>query len=199
MNGSSGPVEPSSMRDAELVSTEVLLAKPKRFVCEMLRMPDGREIDWYYSDVPESVMVVPVTTSGSVILVKQYRHNLKSDTLELPAGVAKKDEPLEFAALRELTEETGHVLSQGAALEPLGRFYALPSETNKWVNFFLARPVIASGPAVGDTEIEKYFDMSIVEMPLGQALNAVGCTIHGIETAGALMLARQRLQAVHQD
>lgn len=77
-----------------MVSTEVLLAKPKRFVCEILRMPDGREIDWYYSDVSESVMVVPVTASGNVILVKQYRHNLKSDTLELPAGVATKGEPL---------------------------------------------------------------------------------------------------------
>ncbi|MGH3929899.1 MAG: NUDIX hydrolase [Pseudonocardiaceae bacterium] len=186
------------MRDAELVSTEVLLAKPKRFICEMLRMPDGREIDWYYSDVPESVMVVPVTTSGSLVLVKQYRHNLKSDTLELPAGVAKKDEPLEIAALRELTEETGYVLSRDAALEPLGRFYALPSETNKWVNFFLARPVIANGPAAGDTEIEKYFDMSIVEMPLDRVLNAVGRTIHGIETAGALMLACQRLQGIDQ-
>lgn len=199
MSGSSGPVEHASMRDAELVSTEVLLAKPKRFVCEMLRMPDGLEIDWYYSDVPESVMVVPVTASGNVVLVQQYRHNLKSDTLELPAGVATKDEPLDVAALRELTEETGYVLSQDAALERLGRFYALPSETNKWVSFFLARPVIASGPAIGDTEIERYFDMSIVEMPLGQALNAVGRTIHGIETAGALMLARQQLQAGHQD
>lgn len=182
------------MRDAELLSTEVLLDKPKRFVCEMLRMPDGREIEWYYSDVPESVMVVPVTASGSVILVKQYRHNLKSDTLELPAGVAKKDEPLECAALRELTEETGYVLPQGVALEPLERFYALPSETNKWVNFFLARPVIVNGPAVGDAEIEKYFDMSVVEMPIGQALGAVGRTIRGIETVGALMLACQRLQ-----
>lgn len=194
MSGSSDLAGSSSMRDAELVGTEVLLVKPKRFVCEMLRMPDGREVDWYYSDVPESVMVVPVTASNNVILVKQYRHNLRSDTLELPAGVAKKGEPPEVAALRELTEETGYVLSQYATLEPLGRFYALPSETNKWVNFFLARTVIASSPAVGDTEIEKYFDMSIVEMSLDQALSTVGHTIHGIETAGALMLARQRLQ-----
>lgn len=193
MSKTPGPTGHGSMRDAELVSTEVLLSKPKRFVCEMLRMPDGQEIDWYYSDVPESVMIVPVTTSGNVILVKQYRHNLKSDTLELPAGVAMPDESVELAALRELTEETGHVLPQNVALESLGRFYSLPSETNKWVNYFLARPVIWGGPATGDTEIEKYFDMSIVEVPLIQALNAVGSTIHGIETAGALMLTQQRL------
>lgn len=182
-----------SMRDAELVSTEVLLAKPKRFVCEILRMPDGQEIDWYYSDVPESVMVVPVTADGNVILVKQYRHNLKADTLELPAGVTSAGESMQEAALRELVEETGHTLRDPSTLVSLGRFYTLPSETNKYVNFFLATPTHSAGVAQGDTEIEKYFDMSIVEMPFEQALAEVGRTIHGIETAGALMLARQRL------
>lgn len=194
MSGDADPVWSGNMRDAERISTEVLLAKPKRFVCERLRMPDGQEVDWYYSDVPESVMVVPVTASGAVILVKQYRHNLKCDTLELPAGVTAQDEPLEAAALRELTEETGYVLAEGATLQPLGRFYALPSETNKWVNFFLATPVILAGQALGDTEIEKYFDMSIVESPLEQVLDEVGRSIHGIETAGALMLASNQLR-----
>lgn len=183
------------MRDAELVSTDVLLAKPKRFVCEVLRMPDGHEIDWYYSDVAESVMVVPVTAAGNVILVKQYRHNLKMDTLELPAGVAGASESSADAALRELVEETGHTLDEPASLRPLGRFYALPSETNKYVNFFLAAPVREVGAAQWDTEIEKYFDMSTVEMPFEDALASIGHTIHGIETAGALMLARQHFAA----
>ena len=188
----SGPVG-RGMRDAELVETSVLLEKPKRFVCEILRMPDGHEIDWYYADVPESVMVVPVTDEGKVVLVKQYRHNLKSDTLELPAGVRDAHESLEAAAVRELTEETGHELTDGAALHPLGRFYALPSETNKWVNIFLATPVRFTASATGDTEIEKYFDMSIVELPLAEAMTEIGRSIHGIETAGALMLAQQHL------
>lgn len=149
------------------------------------------EIDWYYSDVPESVMVVPVTAEGNVILVKQYRHNLKADTLELPAGVTGTGESMEAAALRELVEETGHTLHDPSSLVSLGRFYALPSETNKYVNFFLATPTHSIGTAQGDTEIEKYFDMSVVEMPFEDAFAAIGQTIHGIETAGALMLAHQ--------
>lgn len=181
------------MRDADLLETSVLLDKPKRFVCEILRMPDGHEIDWYYADVPESVMVVPVTDEGNVVFVRQYRHNLKSDTLELPAGVRDGDEALESAAVRELTEETGHELANSAALEPLGRFYALPSETNKWINMFLAAPVRFAASATGDTEIEKYFDMSIVELPLAEAMAEIGRSIHGIETAGALMLAQKHL------
>lgn len=183
----------AKMKDATLVSSEVLLAKPKRFMREVLRMPDGQEIDWYFVDTTPSVMVVPITAEGNVILVKQYRHNLKCDTLELPAGIVSEGEDPADAALRELVEETGHVMAPSAAIHPLGAYYSLPSETNKYVHFYLATPVVDAGPAQGDTEIEKYFDMSVVEMPFEEALSAVGRTIHGLETLGALLLARQQL------
>lgn len=191
MSGSANWV--AKMKDAELLSSEVLLAKPKRFIREVLRMPDGQEIDWYFVDTTPSVMVVPITEAGNVILVKQYRHNLKRDTLELPAGIVDRDEPTADAALRELVEETGYTLTDAGQLHPLGNFYALPSETNKYVHFYLATPVRLAGAAQGDTEIEKYFDMSTVEMPFDEAIGAMGKTIHGLETLGALLLARQHL------
>ena len=61
-------------------------------------------------------------------------------------------------------------------------------------DFFLASPVIAAGPARGDAEIEKYFDMSVVLIPVEEALRAVGATITSMETVGALMAARSELQ-----
>ncbi len=177
MSGSTSFI--ARMKDAELVRSEVLVSEPKRFVREVLRMPDGNEIDWYFVDTTPSVMVVPITETGNVILVKQYRHNLKQDTLELPAGVVGDGEPVEEAALRV----------------PLGPFYALPSETNKYVHLFMASPVVRFGQPEGDTEIEKYFDMSIVEIPFEVAFAGIGRTIHGLETAAALLLANQaRLQ-----
>lgn len=182
------------MRNAELLATDALVEKPKRFVCERLRMPDGHEIDWYYADTAESVMVVPVTASGTVILVQQYRHNLKQDTLELPAGLASAGETPEAAAARELIEETGHALGVGARMQHLGRLYALPSETNKWINFFLAYPVASTGEAALDTEIERYFDLSTVEMSLDEAIASIGTRITGVETAGALLMARSQLR-----
>jgi ADP-ribose diphosphatase len=182
---------PGTMKDARLVETEVLLPKPKRFVREALVMPDGYEIDWYYVDTPASVMVVPVTGAGELVLVRQYRHNLKAHALELPAGTTDEDEDLAAAALRELQEETGFTLAAGAELHPLGAFYSLPSETNHYTHLFVAEPVVASGPPRGDTEIEKYFDMSVIVMPFSAALDAIGDSISGTETVTALLLAHR--------
>lgn len=183
----------AKMRDAEILSTEVILETPKRWVREELRMPDGAVIDWYFTDNPPSVVVVPITEAGDVVLVRQYRHNLKRDTLELPAGIVGRDEDLDKAALRELVEETGYELTDGGALHPLGAFYARPSETAGLSHFYLATPVRATGAAQLDSEIEKYFDLSVVVMPLNKAISEIGRAIDGLETLGALLLARQRL------
>jgi ADP-ribose pyrophosphatase len=183
-----------TMKDARLVETEILLPKPKRFVREALVMPDGYECDWYYVDTPPSVMIVPVTADRQLVLVRQYRHNLKSHQLELPAGTMNETEEPQTAARRELEEETGFALPADARMHPLGSYYSLPSETNKYTHVFLACPVMAAGPARGDSEIEKYFDMSVVLMPLEQAVSGIGSTITNMETVGALMAARSALQ-----
>lgn len=183
------------MRDAQLTGTEVILPKPKRFLRESLTMPDGFEIDWYYIDTPASVMIIPVTTDGRIVFVRQYRHNLKRDTLELPAGTLDKDEKPEQAALRELEEETGYAVADGAPLRSLGSYYSLPSETNRYTHYFLADPVVRVGAPKGDMVIEKYFDMSVVEVPVAEALDAIGALINGVETAAALMLAREYIHA----
>jgi 8-oxo-dGTP pyrophosphatase MutT (NUDIX family) len=181
------------MQDARLIETQVLVAKPKRFVRETLEMPDGYRCDWYYIDAPPSVMTVPLTAEGNLVFVRQYRHNLRSHQLEFPAGTVSENEQPEAAALRELKEETGYVLSEGAQIRPLGAYYSLPSETNKYTHVFLAEPVTAAGQASGDTEIERYFDMSVVLIPVSEALQSIGASITGMETIGALMAARAGL------
>ena len=72
-------------------------------------------------------------------------------------------------------------------MRPLGAYYSLPSETNKYTHVFLATAVVQTGPARGDTEIEKYFDMSVVLVPAAEALRGIGTIITSMETIGALM------------
>jgi ADP-ribose pyrophosphatase len=183
----------ASMSDARIIETEVLLPKPKKFVRELVQMPDGYRCDWYYVDTPPSVMIVPLTADGNLVMVRQYRHNLKAHVMEFPAGTITEGEDPEAAALRELEEETGYTLAEGTRLRPTGAFYSLPSETNKYTHVFLATPVVVAGAARGDTEIEKYFDMSVVLVPVADALRGIGTTITSMESIGALMAVRDEL------
>jgi ADP-ribose pyrophosphatase len=190
-----GEQQTASMKDARIIETEILLPKPKKFVRKLLQMPDGYRCDWYYVDTPPSVMIVPVTSDGNLVLVRQYRHNLKAHVLEFPAGTISDGEEPQAAALRELEEETGYALTGDTRPQPVGAFYSLPSETNKYTHIFLATPVAKAGIARGDTEIEKYFDMSVVLVPVAEALRAIGASITSMETIGALMAARDKLPA----
>lgn len=183
------------MQDAKVTETEVITEAPKRFVRERVEMPDGYTTDWYFVDTPPSVLVVPVTAAGSLVMVRQYRHNLRRHVLEFPAGIVEAGEGLEEAALRELLEETGYRRAQGCRLRPLGAFYSLPSETNKFTHAFLAEAVEFAGAAQGDAVIERYFDMSVQEIMLGDALAAVGGAICGMEAVAVLSLARPLVEA----
>jgi ADP-ribose pyrophosphatase len=184
----------TSMADAKLVKREILLDTPKRFVREVLMMGDGFQLDWFYVDTPPSVLVVPVTAEGQLVMVSQYRHNLKRHSLEFPAGAVNDAEDPDDAAQRELSEETGYQLPSDGKLVSLGAFYSLPSETNKTTHIYLARGVVPAGPAKGDTEIEKYFDMSVHEIALADAVSWIGTQITGTETVTALLLAVNFLQ-----
>jgi 8-oxo-dGTP pyrophosphatase MutT (NUDIX family) len=102
------------------------------------RMTDeaGRPLrDAFTIDFPDWVSVVPVTESGQILLVRQYRHGIDAETLEIPGGVIDQNEKPEAAGLRELREETGY---EAASVVPMGFVHPNPPLQGNRHHMFLA-------------------------------------------------------------
>lgn len=127
----SGSLKWNTLSSEYLFNDTWLKARKDR--CER---PDGKIIDPYYvMEYPEWVTGLGLTTEGKVVLVKQYRHALGEECIELPGGcVDKTDKDLEQAVRREFLEETGYSFK---IAEYLGRTSANPSTNSNTLHMFL--------------------------------------------------------------
>lgn len=72
--------------------------------------------------------VIPITKSGNIVMVEQYRHGVNDITLEIPGGMVEPGEDPMAAAERECLEETGY-MGEGRAIF-LGDDYPNPAFMN---------------------------------------------------------------------
>ena len=156
---------------------------------DRLRLPDGGIKDPYYViERPDAAIIFPLTESGEVVLVRQYRPPLEGMELGLPAGLVEAGEKPEAAARRELSEETGFA---GGAWEPLGSLASSPSLKDNWAYLFLARGVEeTSAPDPDEHEL-----VEVVRVPLEELRDLVRAgKIVSSSGVAAIMLALERLR-----
>jgi ADP-ribose pyrophosphatase len=104
-------------------------------VVESITTRKGGKMDVEIVRHPGSVVLVPMTDAGEIVLVRQYRHAIGQTAWELPAGTLKPNEEPSQAAARECHEEIGLVPS---TLEPLGWFFPTPGYCDEEMNFYKA-------------------------------------------------------------
>jgi ADP-ribose pyrophosphatase len=102
---------------------------------ETITLPKGGELAAEIVRHPGSVVLIPVTDSGDLLLVRQYRHPIGRWVWELPAGTLKRGEDIEHAAIRECHEEIGLIPSR---IEHVGAFYPSPGFCDEIMHFFKA-------------------------------------------------------------
>ena len=114
-----------------------------------VQLQDGRMTVREVCEHPGGVAVLPLTSGGDVVLVKQYRYPYRVELLEVPAGKLEPGEdPLE-CGVRELKEETG--LTAGR-IQPLGVMYPSPGYLNEKLYLYLARDLSAGDASPDEGE-----------------------------------------------
>ena len=131
---------------------------------ETITLPKGGELKAEIIRHPGSVVIVPVTEAGEIVLVQQYRHAIGRLAWELPAGSLKPGEDVEQAAIRECHEEVGLIPS---SMRRVGSFFPTPGYCDEEMNFFIAsglRP-----PGSDDEAAHQDEDEDIVAQPFATA------------------------------
>jgi len=94
-------------------------------VNETVRLPDGTRTEFDYLSEGESVVVLPFTPDGRVVVIEEWRQAVERHNRGLPAGGVRPGESPDGAARRELREETGYEAGDLAlltAVEPANGF-----------------------------------------------------------------------------
>lgn len=149
---------------------ELITSEPKytgrvfSVVEDTVRLPHGPEVVLEIVHHAPSVVLLPMPTAGSVILVRQYRHAVREWMWELPAGSVDPGETADEAAVRECHEEVGLVPDH---CEHLGAFYPTPGYCTELMNFYRLSDLQApstTAPVDEDEDLEpRAFTLAEVE------------------------------------
>lgn len=132
------------------------------------------------------VTIFPLTDQYEIYLISQYRYMLDKTVLEAVSGYVDKKETTITAAKRELKEEAGITAHQ---LEEIARIEMAGSVFRSRGHLFLAK-----GLELGEANLDEDEEITIVKIPLDQAVEKVmiGEIAHASSVIGILMLDKLR-------
>jgi len=134
---------------------------------------------------PKAVVILPLLDDGRVVLIRQYRTAAQQVMLEVPAGVIESGEDPEFAAQRELREETGYASDH---MVPLFQGFPTPGFCTEYMYFFVANQ-LRSDPLTAD--FDEMIETVALSVDEAIALVANG-GILDLKTIAALYAVRSR-------
>jgi ADP-ribose pyrophosphatase len=156
---------------------------------DRVRLPNGNEREYAYTEMKGAVFVVPLTDDGHIVLIRQYRYPSDDWCWEVPAGsLSDHAGTLEELAHRELLEEAG-ATCDGVAY--INWYYGTTSGSNLVCHVLLAQGVrLDREPEPEETEF-----VEIHSVPVDTALSwARNGQMRGGLSALALLLCEPLLR-----
>jgi len=174
-----------------LKSTILIDRRPWLYLSEQdVILPNGARIDGYITwEEREYALIVALTNNG-IPMARQYKHGLKSLSLDLPGGYLEINEEPILCAKRELLEETGITASKWFHLASL---VLDNNRGNARTHFFLASDTHAESiPSLDETE-----ELSIDYFTWEQLTSMVDQgQITSLPTVAALHIAQHHINKI---
>jgi ADP-ribose pyrophosphatase len=133
---------------------------------------------------PEVVAIVAVDTEGCVTLVRQLRPAVRTEVLEIPAGLVEHGEGLLATARRELQEETG---LRGGRWRPGRSFWTTPGFAHERVHLFFAEELERGDPSPDEGEL-----LELVRWPVAEIADHLGEIEDAKSLLGLLLYLAER-------
>ena len=172
----------------ELIKSETILqGRAFKIRRDYLKTPNDRETRLEIIEHGGSVVLIPIDDEQNLLFVRQYRHAIQQDLLELPAGTRDGDEPFEECARREIREETG---MEASKLQKVGEFYLAPGYSSEFMVAYVATGLKENPLDADDDEFLK-----VEKIPLRKAIQmAEHGDIPDAKSLAALLLAKPYLK-----
>ena len=134
--------------------------KARKDRCER---PDGRIVDPYYVlEYPNWVTGLGITEDNKAVLIKQYRHALGQECIEVPGGCIDDTDPNhENAIRREFLEETGYAFETA---KYLGITSPNPSTNANLMHMYL----LTGGKKVQEQNLDANEDIEVLTISLDE-------------------------------
>ncbi|MEK7466137.1 MAG: NUDIX hydrolase [Planctomycetota bacterium] len=150
---------------------------------ETWRSPDGKTFRRDTIVHPGAVAILPVTSKGTYLFIRQFRAAARGWLLEIPAGTLEPGESPLACAKRELVEEVGFAAKKW---RKLGAIFVAPGYTTELIHIFEARDL---RPAHAEQDEDEHIEKA--ELTKQQVLDAVkrgrirdGKSVAAVQLAG---------------
>lgn len=112
----------------------------------------------------DTVIVLPITASGEIYMISQFRDSYGKSFIELPAGNMENNDSSLESAKRELQEETGLTAQKWKKIAT----FITSANIKGLVHIF-----VATGLENGHQKLEEDEEINIVKIPIEEAIRKV--------------------------